>query len=41
MNLGSVVRIGSKERFQTVPYDVCRNKPAPCFDMGKDEGVTL
>ncbi len=27
-----------RERFQTVPYDVRRNKPAACFDTGKDEG---
>jgi hypothetical protein len=27
-----------RERFQTVPYDVRRNKPAPCFDTMKDEG---
>ena len=26
-----------RERFQTVPYGVRRNKPAPCFDTGKGE----
>jgi len=27
-----------RERFHTVPYDVRRNKPAPRFDTGKNEG---
>ena len=26
-----------RERFQTVPYGVRRNKPAPCIDTGRDE----
>jgi hypothetical protein len=26
-----------RERFQTIPYDVRRNKPAPGFDTGKDK----
>ena len=30
-----VPEILCRERFQTVPYDVRRNKPAPCLTRGR------
>jgi hypothetical protein len=30
--------IPCRERIYAFPTDVRRNKPAPCFDTGKDEG---
>jgi len=28
-----------RERFQTVPYDVRRNEPAPCLTRGRMRGT--